>query len=89
MVDKKFMPNTPAIANFGNSLGMGSACFHPNQLILTEHGPEKISEIGVGDMVLTHRGRFRKVKQVFVRDANSLLSFECRKLPKSTLMATE
>ena len=27
MVQKKFMPNTPAIANFGNSLGMGSACF--------------------------------------------------------------
>ncbi len=27
MVCKKFMPNTPAIANFGNSLGMGSACF--------------------------------------------------------------
>ena len=27
MVEKKFMPNTPAIANFGNSLGMGSACF--------------------------------------------------------------
>ncbi|MFH0868037.1 MAG: adenosylcobalamin-dependent ribonucleoside-diphosphate reductase, partial [Candidatus Woesearchaeota archaeon] len=27
MVTKKFMPNTPAIANFGNALGMGSACF--------------------------------------------------------------
>jgi ribonucleoside-diphosphate reductase alpha chain len=27
MVARKFMPNTPAIANFGNSLGMGSACF--------------------------------------------------------------
>lgn len=27
MVEKKFMPNTPAIANFGNKLGMGSACF--------------------------------------------------------------
>lgn len=27
MVSKKFMPNTPAIANFGNVLGMGSACF--------------------------------------------------------------
>ncbi|HIK00571.1 TPA: adenosylcobalamin-dependent ribonucleoside-diphosphate reductase [archaeon] len=27
MVSKKFMPNTPAIANFGNPLGMGSACF--------------------------------------------------------------
>ncbi|HMK82495.1 MAG TPA: adenosylcobalamin-dependent ribonucleoside-diphosphate reductase [Candidatus Bathyarchaeia archaeon] len=27
MVTRKFMPNTPAIANFGNALGMGSACF--------------------------------------------------------------
>jgi len=27
MVTRKFMPNTPAIANFGNVLGMGSACF--------------------------------------------------------------
>jgi ribonucleoside-diphosphate reductase alpha chain len=27
MTEKKFMPNTPAIANFGNALGMGSACF--------------------------------------------------------------
>ncbi len=27
MVQRKFMPNTPAIANFGNVLGMGSACF--------------------------------------------------------------
>ena len=27
MINKKFMPNTPALANFGNPLGMGSACF--------------------------------------------------------------
>lgn len=27
MVSRKFMPNTPAIANFGGPLGMGSACF--------------------------------------------------------------
>ncbi len=27
MVSKRFMPNTPALANFGNPLGMGSACF--------------------------------------------------------------
>tara|TARA_Y100000310_G_C20691861_1_gene822816 strand:+ start:17 stop:2254 length:2238 start_codon:yes stop_codon:yes gene_type:complete len=27
MKDRKFLPNTPAIANFGRSLGMGSACF--------------------------------------------------------------
>lgn len=27
MVGRKFLPNTPALANFGNWLGMGSACF--------------------------------------------------------------
>jgi ribonucleoside-diphosphate reductase alpha chain len=27
MTSRKFMPNTPAIANFGSHLGMGSACF--------------------------------------------------------------
>lgn len=27
MVSRQFLPNTPAIANFGNWLGMGSACF--------------------------------------------------------------
>ncbi|MCX6709468.1 MAG: adenosylcobalamin-dependent ribonucleoside-diphosphate reductase [Candidatus Woesearchaeota archaeon] len=27
MTKKKFMPNTPALANFGNVHGMGSACF--------------------------------------------------------------
>jgi ribonucleoside-diphosphate reductase alpha chain len=27
MTDKKFMPNTPVLVNFGNPLGMGMACF--------------------------------------------------------------
>ncbi len=27
MVDRRFLPNTPALANFGSYLGMGSACF--------------------------------------------------------------
>ena len=27
MIGRNFLPNTPAIANFGNHLGMGSACF--------------------------------------------------------------
>ncbi len=27
MVERRFLPNTPALANFGNYLGMGSACF--------------------------------------------------------------
>lgn len=27
MVNRRFLPNTPALANFGNVFGMGSACF--------------------------------------------------------------
>ncbi|MDI6717947.1 MAG: adenosylcobalamin-dependent ribonucleoside-diphosphate reductase [Patescibacteria group bacterium] len=27
MINRQFLPNTPALANFGNHLGMGSACF--------------------------------------------------------------
>ncbi len=30
MVSKRFMPNTPVLTNFGNPLGMGSACFVMN-----------------------------------------------------------
>ncbi|HLD83379.1 MAG TPA: hypothetical protein VI979_00825, partial [archaeon] len=89
MVSRRFMPNTPAIANFGTTLGMGSACFHPSQLISTMDGTKAISEVQVGDEVLTHKGRFRKVKEVFVRETDSLLSFACRKLPRSTMMATD
>ncbi|MBI3412534.1 MAG: hypothetical protein HY051_00445 [Candidatus Aenigmarchaeota archaeon] len=89
MTTKKFMPNTPAIANFGNVLGMGSACFHPDQLISAKEGAKKISEIAVGDEVLTHRGRFRKVKEIFIRESKSLLSFDCKKLPNQTLLVTD
>ncbi len=89
MTYKLFMPNTPAIANFGNPLGMGSACFHPNQLIMTEKGPREIKDVKVGDLVLTHKGRFRKVEKVYVRNADLLYKVSCAKLPKPSLLATE
>jgi len=89
MVNRQFMPNTPAIANFGSVLGMGSACFHPSQLVITKDGPQEIQNIKVGDDVLTHKGRFRKVKEVFMRETNSLLSFGCKKLPKPSMLLTD
>lgn len=89
MVNRQFMPNTPAIANFGSVLGMGSACFHPDQLVITKDGTKRICDVQVGDEVLTHKGRFRKVKEVFIRETDSVLSFECRKLPKPSLLVTD
>ena len=89
MTQKLFMPNTPAIANFGNPLGMGSACFHPNQPIMTEKGPKEIKDIKVGDLVLTHKGRFRKVEKLYVRNTDSLYKVNCSKLPKPSMLVTE
>ncbi|MEK6984646.1 MAG: adenosylcobalamin-dependent ribonucleoside-diphosphate reductase [Nanoarchaeota archaeon] len=89
MTYKLFMPNTPAIANFGNPLGMGSACFHPNQPVMTANGPEEIKDIKVGDSVLTHKGRFRKVEKVHIRTANLLYQVSCSKLPKPSMLVTE
>ena len=89
MTRKLFMPNTPAIANFGNPLGMGSACFHPNQPIMTADGPREIRNIHVGDFVLTHKGRFRRVEKVYIRNTNSLYKVSCSKLPKPSMLVTE
>ena len=88
MKHKKFMPNTPAIANFGSVLGMGSACFHPNQLVITENGPKMISEINEGEYVLTHKNRFKKVTEVFKRTSDEMFEINCQKLPNTTLLAT-
>ncbi|MBI3035804.1 hypothetical protein HYY71_05775 [Candidatus Woesearchaeota archaeon] len=89
MTKKLFMPNTPAIANFGNPLGMGSACFHPNQPIMTANGPKEIKDVNVGDFVLTHKGRFRRVDKVHIRNTSSLYKVSCSKLPKPSMLVTE
>jgi uncharacterized protein (TIGR00375 family) len=43
-------------------------CLLPDSLIHTEKIMKKIKEIKKGDKVLTHSGRFRKVKNVYSRD---------------------
>ncbi len=87
-VSKQFVANTPAMANFGEVLGMGSACFHPDQLIITQYGPKKISEIKEGESVLTHKGRFKKVTEIFKRQSNELFEISCKKLPNKTMSVT-
>jgi helicase len=36
-------------------------CLHPDTLITTQRGPQRISSVRRGDEVLTHEGKFRKV----------------------------
>lgn len=51
----------------------GSPCFPAGTLILTEKGYRPIETIKVGDIVLTHMGRWRKVTAVGSREAETIL----------------
>lgn len=48
-------------------------CFASNELVLTTRGHVEIKNVRVGDMVLTHKGRWRKVLNIGRKHSNSLL----------------
>lgn len=47
-----------------------AGCFSPNTTITTDNGDKRIRDIGVGDMVLTHMGRYRPVSETITRQYN-------------------
>ena len=48
-------------------------CLPPGHLIYTSKGMKPIEKIQVGDLVLTHRGRFRRVRRTMVRPHKGIL----------------
>jgi intein/homing endonuclease len=51
-----------------DSIHDGFFCLPPDQKIICEDKIKNISEIGIGDKVLTHKNRFREVKKTYIRD---------------------
>ncbi len=63
-----FLPNSPTLMNAGTELNNLSACFKEDAMVSVENGVKEISKIHIGDKVITHKGRYRSVTEVFERD---------------------
>jgi hypothetical protein len=54
-------------------VGIGGGCFTPDSLVMTKSGYKKISDISIGDKVITHKNRFREVTQKHTFERNEKL----------------
>ena len=66
-VDKKMIDNASATMP-KIYFDMEYNCFRGDTKIITDRGLRNIENIKIGDKVLTHRGRFRKVTEVLQND---------------------
>ena len=55
--------NEKEILDFNTMVG-GSPCFRKGTKVITQSGYKNIEDIKIGDYVLTHRNRFKKVLKV-------------------------
>lgn len=59
------------LSSFHTFIGAENYCFLPGTLVVMADGTQKVLEdVKVGDLVLTHEGRSRKVVRTFVREVD-------------------
>ena len=59
--------SSPVLSNFGADRGLAISCLTADSVINTPLGGKLVSEIQTGDLVLTHKGRWRPVTEVQTR----------------------
>lgn len=91
-------PMFPVDAMFNRPLHADRCFIEPKVKVLTSKGQKKIKDIKVGDLVLTHKGRFKKVKRLIftpkqkpdvVRVSLGFAGKSKREKAKMSLTATE
>ena len=85
---KKFFPNSPTFTGAGTPLGQLAACFTAQMRVTTDVGVKQISQLQIGDRVLTHEGRYRPVTELFQRAYDGELFHIRVKLIGTTLEVT-
>ncbi|XWX02697.1 LAGLIDADG family homing endonuclease [Aggregatilineales bacterium SYSU G02658] len=72
--DWKFVPGGRILTGAGTDQKLTYYnCMPPSQEVLTQHGYRPIAEVQVGDYVVTHRNRLRKVLHKFERETEEAL----------------
>jgi len=65
-------------------------CLTPNQYIMTEQGAKLVQDISKGDMVLTHKGRYRPVVVPVSREySGKIYTFEIKQSKKKVTLTEE
>lgn len=80
LVNLRFLVNSPSLMNSGTPHPMLSACFEKGTAIETDGLPKNIEDITIGDMVLTHQSRYKKVTNVMGRE-DTIFEVKIDKLP--------
>ncbi len=74
LTDFKFVPGGRILAGAGTGHQVTYYnCMPPDQEVLTAEGYRPISEIAIGDLVVTHRNRLRPVLHKFERETEEML----------------
>ncbi len=84
------MVATPTLSNARTTRHQLSSCFPKGEKVLTYDGFKNIENVEIGDYVLTHKNRFKKVYQLLQREYNhKLYTFNISGLEKGSLRCTD
>jgi ribonucleoside-diphosphate reductase alpha chain len=86
MSTRQFTHATPTLFNAGTPRPQLSSCFIKGTMVYTSEGGKPIEDVKIGDLVLTHKGRFQKVSQLHVNNlvGRHLIDFKAYCTPKIT-----
>ncbi len=63
--------STPVFSNFGAKRGLPISCVTGDSWIVTKTGGKQAKDIEIGDLVLSHTGKFRPVSNIIATDNRS------------------